>query len=181
MNHQEIEHRNQVLRGYFAGRDWDQNGEYGLKRTLVLNSDRLLPDYPYVIENEWEVEPGQAHKGRGDLVFTDGAGHFAVVEVKWLNRIGSGGNRKGRQERVRVKRHLVRKQALHYAQVYAVSKLEAGVIDDLNAVAAFVFTNDHDYPYFLFRESASLQITTVSDLPEQIPPAPPEPVAALNH
>ncbi|WOB41817.1 hypothetical protein HNI00_00445 [Thermoleptolyngbya oregonensis NK1-22] len=177
MNQQEIEHRDRVLRSYFEGCDWDQNGEYELKRTLVLNSDRLLPDYPYVVENEWEVEPGRGHKGRGDLVFTDGAGRFAVVEVKCLNRTGCGGNKKAQQEKVRVRRHQVIKQALHYANIYAASKLEAGVIDDPNAVAAYVFTNEQDYPYFLFRESESLQITNV---PIQSPSDHREPVAALH-
>jgi len=48
MNLSQIEHRNQVIRAYFEGRDWDANGEYALKRKLVLNSTKLLPDYPYV-------------------------------------------------------------------------------------------------------------------------------------
>jgi len=53
-------------------------------------STQLLPDYPYVIEDEWEVEPGRTDRGRGDLVFTDGAGCFAVVEVKWLDLESTG-------------------------------------------------------------------------------------------
>ncbi|WP_104545313.1 hypothetical protein [Chroococcidiopsis sp. TS-821] len=92
MDKSEIEHRNHVLRRYFSGRDWDRNNKYTLKRQLVLSSHQLLPNYPYVIEDEWEVEAGRTDKGRGDLVFTDGTGCFAVVEVKWIDFEGVGTN-----------------------------------------------------------------------------------------
>ncbi|ESA37921.1 hypothetical protein N836_34575 [Leptolyngbya sp. Heron Island J] len=44
MNQSDIEHRDQVLRAYFAGSDWDLVGEYGLNRELVLKSSQLLPN-----------------------------------------------------------------------------------------------------------------------------------------
>lgn len=47
MEHQKVLHRDKVLHCYFAGRDWDKNDEYTLKRKLVLNRDRLFPQYPY--------------------------------------------------------------------------------------------------------------------------------------
>ncbi len=190
MNQQEVKRRDRILRAYFEGFDWNHNGEYELKRTLVINSDRLLPDYPYIVENEWEVEPGQGHKGRGDLVFTDGVGRFAVVEVKCLNRGGNGDQKKAQRDRIRVGRRLVEAQARRYAKIYAAAMLKAGVIDDSNAVAAFVFTDEQEYPYFLLMdgelvsqepgdgEAESLQITNFL---EQSPSVHLEPVAALNH
>lgn len=98
-----------------------------------------------------------------------------MVEVKCLNR--TGGNKKAQQEKVRVRRHQVIEQALRYANIYATSKLAAGVIDDPNAIAAYVFTNEQDYPYFLFRELESLQMTDVST---QSPSVHQEPVVALH-
>jgi hypothetical protein len=35
MDKAEIQRRNQVLRAYFKGRDWDENNEYNLTRHLV--------------------------------------------------------------------------------------------------------------------------------------------------
>lgn len=143
MNLSEIEHRNQVLRAYFEGRNWDNNGEYALKRQLVLSSHQLLPRYPYVIEDEWEVEPGRTDKGRGDLVFTDGKGHFAVVEVKWIDiqnsdRVGvtrRGSNRK--------KRRKVEKQAGDYAEILSKK------YDCISHIEAYAFTNEQDCPQLL--------------------------------
>jgi hypothetical protein len=53
----EVQHRDQVLRAYFQGRDWDENKEYALKRDLVLRSAELLPDFPYLFDDEWAL-PG---------------------------------------------------------------------------------------------------------------------------
>ena len=142
MNLSDIEHRDQVLRAYFAGRDWDVVGEYGLKRELVLNSLQLLPDYPFLIDDEWEYEPGQTNEGRGDLVFTDGTGRFAVVEVKYLvlNENGSTAGTKGRTRRGRntKKRRKVEGQARDYAD-----KLRAK-LGDAQSVEAYYFTNDDE-------------------------------------
>jgi hypothetical protein len=140
----EIVHRDQVIRGYFEGRNWDKNGEYSLKRKLILDSRQLFPNYSYVIEDEWEVEPGRTDQGCGDLVFTDGSGHFAVVEVKWIDlesteRTGStkrGSNRK--------KRRKVEDQAIHYAGVYA--ELNLGGLHSDYSIEAFIFTNESDQP-----------------------------------
>jgi hypothetical protein len=123
-------------------------------------------------------------------VFTDGVGRFAVVEVKCLNRGGNGDQKKAQRDRIRAGRRLVEEQARRYAKTYAAAMLKAGVIDDSNAVAAFVFTDEQEYPYFLLMdgelvdrepgdgEAESLQITNFL---EQSPSAHPEPVAALNH
>lgn len=140
MNSSEIEHRNQVLRAYFEGRNWDRNGEYVLKRKLVLNSHQLLPHYPYVIEDEWEVEPGRTDKGRGDLVFTDGRGHFAVVEVKWIDTQSSDRVSVTRRGSNRKKRRKVEKQAGDYAEIFSRK------YDCVSHIEAYTFTNDQDYP-----------------------------------
>jgi hypothetical protein len=42
MNQSDIEHRNQVLRAYFKGRNWDQSGEQELKQRFVLDSPALF-------------------------------------------------------------------------------------------------------------------------------------------
>lgn len=144
MNLSQIEHRNQVLRAYFEGRDWDTNGEYALKRKLVLNSTKLLPDYPYVIEDEWEVQPGRTDRGRGDLVFTDGSGSFAVVEVKAIDLEST--ERTGTTKRVsnRKKRRTVEEQAFRYAEIYQKSLNEDQTVG--NQVKSYLFTNEHNSP-----------------------------------
>lgn len=140
MNQSDIEHRDQVLRAYFAGRNWDVVGEYDLKRELVLSSPQLLPDYPFLVDNEWECEPGRADEGRGDLVFTDGKGRFAVVEVKYLvlNEHGSadGRNSNTRRNSNTKKRRKVEDQAREYAKKLQVKLGKA------QSVEAYYFTND---------------------------------------
>ncbi|MCU0569897.1 MAG: hypothetical protein MUF49_25410 [Oculatellaceae cyanobacterium Prado106] len=151
----DIESRHKVLCTYFEGRDWDRNGEYVLKRELVLMREQLLPNYPYVIEDEWEVEPGRTDKGRGDLVFSDGMGRFAVVEVKWLDLLDheqSESTRNGDTRRVsnRKKRRKVEKQALEYAKAYEETQLREDVT--VLQVEAYLFTNDYDRPKRINRE-----------------------------
>ena len=82
MNHH---HRDVVLRAFFAGKDWDENPEFKLKRALVLNVPAELSRFSFLVDDEWEVEPGNTNLGRGDLLFTDGEGAFAVVEVKFID------------------------------------------------------------------------------------------------
>lgn len=151
MNRSEIENRDQVLRAYFNGRDWDSNNEYALKRKLVLSSHQLLPEYSYVIEDEWEVEPSRTDQGRGDLVFTDGNSCFAVVEVKWIDLEGEG--RTGSTKRVsnRKKRRKVEEQAIEYAKAYAKKlSLEAIYVKQINA---FIFTNENEGPSSISSDS----------------------------
>ncbi|NJN87461.1 MAG: hypothetical protein HC881_15580 [Leptolyngbyaceae cyanobacterium SL_7_1] len=144
MDQREIEHRNQVLHAYFEGRDWDKNNEYTLKRKLVLDGKQLLPNYPYVIEDEWEVEPGRTDRGRGDLVFTDGNGRFAIVEVKWIDLQSTGRTGSTRRGSNRKKRRTVEEQAASYAEIYA--KLIFDELDTVKQVEAFVFTNEYEQP-----------------------------------
>lgn len=143
----QIQHRNQVLRAYFEGRNWDENNEYVLKRKLVLNSKQLIPNYPYVIEDEWEVEPGRTDKGRGDLIFTDGISCFAVIEVKWIDIESAGRNGSTKRESNRKKRRTVQDQAISYANIYA--KLALSKLATVKQVEAFMFTNERDLPWRL--------------------------------
>jgi hypothetical protein len=142
MNENEIQHRDQVLRAYFKGRDWDSNEEYLLKQKLILRSDRLLPEYQYVIEDEWEVESGRVDRGCGDLVFTDGLRRFAVVEVKWIDFQSEGKTARTKRNK---KKNTVEEQAIKYAEIYE-QKLPAinPYID--NQVAAYIYTNEDDKP-----------------------------------
>jgi hypothetical protein len=145
MNEQEIRHRDGVLHDYFYGRNWDKNGEYALKRKLVINRGRLLPNYPYVIEEEWEVTDNRTDLGRGDLVFTDGDGSFAVVEVKWIDLDGHLKNGKNRRENNRQKRRKVEEQSIEYALAYY-NKLVKNNSSILKAIEAFYFTNESNKP-----------------------------------
>jgi hypothetical protein len=140
MNLNEIQHRDRVLRAYFEGRDWDKNNEFALKRKLILHSKQLLPQFPYVIDDEWEVEPSRTDQGRGDLIFSDGVGNYAVVEVKWIVIEGNG--RKGTTKRAgnRKKRRDVEKQAITYAAILS-KRLE-----QVKSVTAYIFTNEFDHP-----------------------------------
>lgn len=90
----EVKRRNDILRAYFRGRDWDQGTEATLTRELVLSSHDLLPEFPYLIDHEWEEVPGRTQHGRGDLLFTDGASRYAVVEVKSITASGNNTNRR---------------------------------------------------------------------------------------
>jgi hypothetical protein len=140
VNLNEIQHRDRVLRAYFEGRDWDKNNEFALKRKLILQSTQLLPQFPYVIDDEWEVEPSRTDQGRGDLLFSDGVGNYAVVEVKWI--IIEGNGRKGTTKRAgnRKKRRDVEKQAIAYATILSEQ------LEQAESVAAYIFTNEFDRP-----------------------------------
>lgn len=70
-----------------------------------------------MFEREWTPADG----GKGDLVFTDGQGLFAVVEVKHINTSISKNNR-------RRKRNLVRAQAQKYGQALATEHRNADVV-----------------------------------------------------
>jgi hypothetical protein len=145
MEYERILHRDKVLHCYFAGRDWDENDEYTLKRKLVLNRNILLPQYPYVIEDEWDVIDSRTDLGRGDLVFTDGTGCFAVVEVKWIDLDGLLREGKTRRESNRQKRRKVEEQATKYADRYR-AKLSADKLIVVKSIEAFYFTNEYDKP-----------------------------------
>ena len=140
MNQAIVIHRDRVLRDYFQGKNWDKNNEFELKRKLVLNSSRLLPHLPYLVDDEWEVEASRAEQGRGDLVFTDGVGHYAVVEVKWIDSEETDRQSRTRRESNRRKRKEVKEQALKYAAIFL------DVWDDTELVQAFTFTNAAEQP-----------------------------------
>lgn len=83
--------------------------EKELKIYLIVNSLEVFPDYTYVVDDEWFVIEGESHYGVGDLIFTDGQGHFAVVELKYLTLSSGPTARKSRnkgknkvQEQVRI-------------------------------------------------------------------------------
>jgi hypothetical protein len=142
MNLAEIQKRNQVLRDYFAGRDWDLNHEHQLKRQLILNSATLLSSYPYLCDDEWEVEPSRAEQGKGDLIFTDGWGRYAVVEVKWIDLGHAAVNRTNatRRSSNRQKRRSVENQAQQYA--VALSQLLAWYEE----IVGYSYTNEQSMP-----------------------------------
>lgn len=136
MDEAEAERRDRVLRSYFEGRDWDDAGEFALKRDFVRRSSELLPELPYLVDDEWEVSPGYTQAGKGDLVMTDGMGIFAAVEVKLIEGGAFGGSGSStRRSRTR-KRQTVRGQARRYARVLRVR------FPDADEVRAYTWTNE---------------------------------------
>lgn len=100
-----------------------------------------MPRYRYLIEDEWEVVSNRTDQGRGDLVFTDGDRAFATIEVKWIDLPDSNRNSSTVQVSRRKKRRKVEEQAAKYATLYAKKRNLC-----LEAVEAFIFTNDCDRP-----------------------------------
>ena len=134
----DFDYRNKVLRKYFNDRNWDKNDEYLLKQKLVRYSTELLPEYPYLIEDEWEVEIGKSDEGKGDLVFANEHDCFAVVEIKYINHKSGGRTSSTRRT---TKRSKVKEQAIKYGHIYA--KQSSGKVE------AFIFTNELEKPCLL--------------------------------
>ena len=112
MDQTEMRRRDSVLRAFFQGKDWEQNEEFVLKRQLVLRSHELLPDFPFLIDDEWEVVSGQTNEGKGDLLFANEKGEIAVVEVKFIDTDRTGRTARSKRTDSRSK---VWKQAFIYA------------------------------------------------------------------
>lgn len=91
--------------------------EAQLERKLLDSPPGCLGAFPYLFKREWTPADG----GKGDLVFTDGQGLFAVVEVKHINMSISKNSR-------RRKRNLVRAQAQKYGQAFATEHPDAAVV-----------------------------------------------------
>ncbi len=132
-----IEDEDAGLRARFAARDGSCAGEDQLKCDLVLRPPALLAAFPLVVSDEWEPVPGRTEYGRGDLVFADGRGHYAVVEVKWMNPPGDGRTARRRRNR---KRDVAPVQAWRYASLLL--KVRPDAID----VRVMAFTNDWQHP-----------------------------------
>lgn len=126
--------RDRVIRAYLSGRTWDSNPEFGLVRELVVGGHPDLTAFPFLYDYEWEVQPGFSNGGCGDLIFADGAGNYAVVEVKFVNL-----DRTGRT--TRVKRTKARSQVREQAQTYAAA-LQQILGDRAVSVRAFFLTNE---------------------------------------
>lgn len=126
-------HRDRILRSYFLGKDWDENPEFRLKRELVLKAPDELARFPFLVDDEWEVSPGKTDKGRGDLLFTDGAGGFAVVEVKFIDNDRTG-------KTARTKRNDSRSKVVEQARRYAAELRDR--LTEVVAATPFVYTNE---------------------------------------
>lgn len=125
--------RDTVLQAYFFLRDWGSNEEFKLARTLVLLRRELLADTPYVYDYEWETRDDDASHGRGDLIFTDGKGKFAVVEIKYIDIHRSGSSARVKRSK---RRSHVRDQALKYGRHLYISR------NEVHSVTAWTFTNE---------------------------------------
>lgn len=116
----EVTRRDRLHRDYLLGCDWDKGPEHHLVRNFILQQQRnkpwLLPggrslNFPYIWDYEWEVEPGASHKGKGDLLLTDGVNDFLVMEFKWLT-VDQGGSARRKRNKARTE---VATQAVKYA------------------------------------------------------------------
>ena len=137
MNRLESTRRDRILRAFFEGKDWDHNDEFLLKRRFVSESSKLLPGFPFVVDDEWEFEPGHTNEGRGDLIFTDGEGRFAVVELKYMDNNRSGPT-------ARKKRTKDRGKVVEQAQDYALKLWRLHQHDTV--VEAYSYTNENEMP-----------------------------------
>ncbi len=126
--------RDRVIRGYIDGRTWDLNPEFVLIRELVRGGHAGLAGFPLLYDYEWEVHPGRSDGGRGDLVFTDGIGNFAVVEAKYIDTSRTGATVRAKRTESRSK---VREQARAYADA-----LRRVLPDEVRTVRAFALTNE---------------------------------------
>ncbi len=155
-------YRDRVMRTWFDQRTWDNNEEFKLKRELIQKNLPELAPFPLLIDDEWEVVAGATNNGRGDLLLTDGAGAFAVVEVKWLPELFGGRTSKTSRNK---KRKAVRSQALSY--VLAVLRN----FTDAQTATAFTYTNDPFRPGLarIGILSRDLLDADIEVLPEQEP------------
>ena len=81
--------------------------EAELELSLLQHPPPCLKGFPFLYKREWKSK-----SGTGDLVFTDGQGLFAVIEVKHI------GNHNCRELK-RQKRKKVKDQACRYGQEFA--------------------------------------------------------------
>mmetsp|Transcript_9714 Transcript_9714/g.20722 ORF Transcript_9714/g.20722 Transcript_9714/m.20722 type:complete len:295 (+) Transcript_9714:176-1060(+) len=112
------------------------------KRDLMLRlltSHNCLPqDLVYAMEYDWELEPGQTHMGKGDLLFTNAQRtRFLVVAVRHIT------TETGKTTKRTAARKQVRQQALQVRGgfMYSRAGVQAGAARD-NVFAA-VYTSDN--------------------------------------
>jgi hypothetical protein len=121
MTEDETRQRDDVLRAYFAARNWDNDPFFELQREVVLRSGELLGAWPFVVDHLWRLEP--TRPGYGHLVFADGIGGFATVEVL---PEGSGPMRAVKEQAVRNATHIARRHAGRvHAWVYSETRPDA--------------------------------------------------------
>jgi hypothetical protein len=153
-------HRDHVLRDYITKRTWSINNEFRLIQWFMLQDYEAAPrtwnrlrtreamelfhrQYPLLVEYEWEVEESRTDRGRGDLVFTDAQGHFAVVEVKMIQgETLSGRTACTRRTHARGK---LADQALHYRTEYATLCIRSGFA--FASVRAFGLSDEGFFDY----------------------------------
>eukprot|EP00762_Andalucia_godoyi_P004912 ANDGO_01495.mRNA.1 hypothetical protein len=132
--------RDAVLRSYIRERTWSINNEFKLLQAFVSRNYCEIPGtvrqatdrmtrfhiaHPFLVEYEWEVAESRTDMGKGDLVFTDGGGRFAVVEVKFIQ----GETMSGRTActRRRQSRQRLRDQVSRYVDAFFEFCLTRGI------------------------------------------------------
>lgn len=88
--------------------------EARLEKSLLDKPPAELRGFPYLCARDYE-----SAGGKGDLVFTDGQGLYAVIEVKHINLLGSN---------VKHKRRKVKAQARKYGQAFRANTPAAVVV-----------------------------------------------------
>ncbi|RHZ70850.1 hypothetical protein Glove_265g12 [Diversispora epigaea] len=84
--------------------------ERKLKRQLITDTNKYIPGFKYLFQNDWQVIDKQSQYGQGDLIFASDYGILLVVEVKYLNPTQSKSKRRGRNMR----RNFVKEQTEKY-------------------------------------------------------------------
>jgi len=109
----------------------DPSDERELQLKLV-DSQLILENFPYLVLYEWEVVPDRSEFGKGDLVFTNGCGVYAVVETKYINCAHGRTSRKQRNHH--------RKKVFEQANKYR--RYVPNFFDDVMMVYAATYTNE---------------------------------------
>lgn len=74
----------------------------------------LLNKYPYVVDFEYEINPGYTNLGKGDLILADAKNNLLAAEFKYIDLISSGKTARTKRNKDRGK---VQEQALIYANM----------------------------------------------------------------
>ncbi|CAG8547893.1 1846_t:CDS:2, partial [Acaulospora morrowiae] len=93
--------------------------EQKLKRQLIFGTNKFIPGFKYLFQNEWYFVDNQSQFGQGDLIFASDFGVLMVVEVKNLNT----GHGKQKKISRKISRRAVKMQAERYKQM-AIEKFE---------------------------------------------------------
>ena len=129
--------RHRILFTYILNKNWGLDEESKLLRTFVSETSHPLRTvYRYVYDIDWKADfqhKGPTLFGKGDLVLTDGAGHFLVVEIKYIDP--------SEGKTMRTRRTKKRKEVIAQTKVYLQAFRKQNRLPD-SRVKGLVLTNE---------------------------------------